>query len=358
MAYDMDYKHDDPKHDPKGDPSPAPTSDDDIITTTTTDDDVTKIGALADGFANTAINSTEIDDDSTGYVGGLANGDNRNNTDNSTNVDVDVKTDISADNGNNRDNEYDWSYSAKSDDHTDNSTYSDDDSYIKQTTIDDSDSSTDYDWSYYAKSDDHSQVDDHSKVDDHSYSKTTTDTDVTQTTDSHNAENSFNKSDDDFATISGVKDFDNLGVAGRDLTFDIGDDFSFTLNLNDILNGTYGDGNSAAFNVIQTNNLVDQDNAYEFSMNNQHANNQLQATGGDSDGASGMELDGKTWNLSAGDDATGTSTADSSAILANSGFHLELVQGANMLSNAFDTHVSGTDMHTTNVGEDTSGAGA
>lgn len=352
--YDMDYKHDDPKNDP------APAGGDTTTNTTTDDDTVVKVGALADGLANSAINSTEVSDDSTGYVGGIANGDNRGNTDNSTDTDINVKADISANNGNDRDNDYDWNYSVKTDDHSDNSTfnYSDDDTSIKQTSDDHSDSSTNYDWSYVAKSDDHSIVDDHSKTDDHSYTKTTTDTDVTQTSDSHNAMDSFNKSDDDFATISGVKDFDNLGVAGHDLTFDIGDDFAFTLNLNDILNGSYGDGNSAAFNVVQTNNLVDQDSAYNFNMNNQHANNQLQANAAESDGGDGMNLDGKTWNLHAGDDATGTSTADSSAILANSGFHMELVQGANMLSNAFDTHVSGTDMHTSTSGEDSSGAGA
>jgi hypothetical protein len=66
-------------------------------------------------------------------------------------------------------------------------------------------------------------------------------------------------------------------------------------------------------------------------------------------------MDGKGWDLKAGDDVAGTSTADASAILANSGFHLELVQGANMLSNAVDSSVIGGNSHVSDVGEDTSG---
>jgi len=48
---------------------------------------------------------------------------------------------------------------------------------------------------------------------------------------------------------------------------------------------------------------------------------------------------------------TGSSTANASAIVANSGFHLELVQGANMLSNTLDSTISGGDLH--HSGEDT-----
>ncbi|MBB3593073.1 hypothetical protein FHX08_003417 [Rhizobium sp. BK529] len=51
------------------------------------------------------------------------------------------------------------------------------------------------------------------------------------------------------------------------------------------------------------------------------------------------------------DAGTGPSTAGASAILASSGFHLELVQGANMLSN---TSGIGGNSHVSDVAEDTS----
>ncbi|MFP3600024.1 hypothetical protein, partial [Chryseobacterium sp. SIMBA_029] len=45
------------------------------------DTETNNIGALADGFlGNTAINDPDTSDNSTAYIGGLANGDNRDNT--------------------------------------------------------------------------------------------------------------------------------------------------------------------------------------------------------------------------------------------------------------------------------------
>lgn len=41
------------------------------------------------------------------------------------------------------------------------------------------------------------------------------------------------------------------------------------------------------------------------------------------------------------------------AILANSGFHFEFVQGANLLTNSIDSSVVGNDSSYSNVGEDT-----
>jgi hypothetical protein len=79
----------------------------------------------------------------------------------------------------------------------------------------------------------------------------------------------------------------------------------------------------------------------------------LNANAGTADSAEGMEMDGRGWDLKAGDDATGSSAADASAILANSGFHLELVQGANLLSNTVDSSVIGGNSHVSDVGEDT-----
>ncbi|MGO4135068.1 fibrinogen-binding protein [Rhizobium brockwellii] len=312
------------------------------------DTEITKVGALADGFANSAINSTEIEDDSTGYVGGVANGDNRDNTDNSVDVDVKAEIDVAANNGNNRDNEYDWSYK------------SDDDTSTKTTTITDTDTKTDYDWSYDSKS--YSDNDTDTKTITDTDTKTVTDTDIKTVTDtdtktvsdSNNTSDSFNKTDTDFAVIEDVKD-SNLGVAGHDLTFNLGDDFSFTLDVDSILNNSLtGEGNDSGFSAIQANHLADQDNAWNTTMNNQHADNHLKADGGDASSAEGMEMDGKGWDLKAGDDATGSSAADASAILANSGFHLELVQGANLLSNTVDSSVIGGNSHVSDVGEDTS----
>lgn len=321
------------------------------------DDDITKIGALSDGFANTATNSTEVDDGAVGYVG-AANGDNRNNdydstntttnTDASTDIDVDAKIDVAIGNGNDRDNDYDWSYNSKSDDDVTNTT----------TNTSTSSSSSDYDWSYDSKSFSYSDDD----------TKTVTDTDIKQTSDddvittttntsnenSHNYSESFYKSDTDFAVLDGVKDFDNLGIAGRDLTFNLGDDFSFTLDVDSILNNSLGgEGADTGFSVIQANHLADQDNAWNFSMNNEDANNNLKADGGTATGADGVDMDGKGWDLSAGDDLSGVSTANASAILANSGFHMELVQGANMLSNSVDSTITGGNSAVTDVGEDT-----
>ncbi|GGE12819.1 fibrinogen-binding protein [Rhizobium anhuiense] len=305
--------------------------------------EITKVGALADGFANSAVNSTEVDDGSTGYVG-VANGDNRDNTDNS----VDVKAEISASNGDNRDNDYDWSYK------------SDDDTSVKTTTITDTDTKTDYDWSYDSKS--YSDNDTDTKTITDTDTKTVTDTDIKTITDtdtktvsdSNNTSDSFNKTDTDFAVIEDVKDFDNLGVAGHDLTFNLGDDFSFTLDVDSILNNSLsGEGNDSGFSAVQANHLADQDQAWNIKMDNGGADNHLKADAGHADSAEGIEMDGKGWDLKAGDDASGSSTADASAVLANSGFHLELVQGANLLSNTVDSSVIGGNSHVSDVGEDT-----
>lgn len=311
--------------------------------------EITKVGALADGFANSAINSTEVDDGSTGYVGGVANGDNRDNTDSSVDVAVKADVDITADNGDNRDNEYDWSYK------------SDDDVSVKTTTITDTDTKSDYDWSYDSKT--YSDNDTDTKTITDTDTKTVTDTDIKTVTDtdtktvsdSNNTADSFNKTDTDFAVLDNVKDFDNLGIAGHDLTFNLGDDFSFTLDVDSILNNSLtGEGNDSGFSAVQANHLADQDQAWNIKMDNSGAENHLKADAGTANGAEGMEMDGKGWDLKAGDDASGTSTADASAILANSGFHLELVQGANLLSNTIDSSVIGGNSHVSDVGEDTS----
>jgi hypothetical protein len=313
------------------------------------DDDITKIGALSDGFANTATNDTSVEDSNVG----AANGNNRNNdnSDNSTNTDIDAKVDVAVGNGDNRDNEYDWSYDSKT------VSLSDNDTNTKTTTITDTDTKVDYDWSYDSKTVSMSDNDTNIKT------TTVTDTDIknisdddtTNTSGSFNSSESFYKSDTDFAVLDDVKDFGNLGIAGGDLTFNLGDDFSFTLDVDNVLNSSLNGGShNTGFSLVQANHLADQDVAYDVKMNNGGAENHLKADAGTAYGAEGVDMDGKGWDLKAGDDVAGTSTADASAILANSGFHMELVQGANMLSNAVDVSIIGGNSHITDVGEDTS----
>lgn len=326
--------------------------------------DETNVGALANGFANSAINETEIKDDSTGYVGGVANGDNRNNTDNSVDVDVDAKIDVEANNGSNRDNSYDWDYDSKTTTVNDNDTktVTDTDIDTDMKSVTGSYNSSEYDWSYDSKSysdndtktvtdtDIDTDIKTISDNDSKSISDNDTKTVTTTTTDS------FNHTDTDFAVLEDVKDFDNLGIAGRDLTFNIGDDFSFSLDVDKILNDALdGAGNDSGFSAIQANHLADQDVAYDLRMNNEDADNNLKADGGTAHGSEGVDMDGKGWDLKAGDDVAGSSVADASAILANSGFHFELVQGANLLTNAIDSSIVGGNHTVTDVGEDTSG---
>lgn len=332
------------------------------------DTETNNIGALADGFlGNTAINDPDTSNGSTAYIGGLANGDNRDNTtntdnsdnsDNSNNSDnSDNSSDITVDatldllNGNNRDNSYDWDYDSK----TTNTNINDNDTK----TITDTDVKSDFDWSYDSKS--YSDNDINTKTD--TDIKTVTDTDVKTTTtsdsfntadsfnktdnDTTNTADSFNKSDDDFATVHDVKDFDNLGIAGGDVNFNLGDNFSFTLDVDNILNGSLGGGN--AFNAIQANHLADQDSVWSMKMDAAHASNSVSTAGNSATGAEGIDLGHHGgWTGGAGDDVNGSSVADASSILANSGIHMELVQGANMLSNTFDA--IGHDSNT--VGQD------
>ena len=314
-------------------------------------DDITKIGALSEGFANTSTNDATVDDSNVGTANGENrnndNSDNSDNSNNSTNVDVDAQIDVAVGNGDNRDNDYDWSYDSKS--------YSDNDTTVKTSTETSTEIKTDYDWSYESKSysDNDTNVKTVTDTDTKtfSYSDDDTTTTTTTTSDSFNSADSFYKSDDDFGNIAGVKDVGNLGIAGGDLTFNLGDDFSFTLDVDNILNSSLnGEGNDTGFSLVQANHLADQDQAWDVRMDNGGAQNHLSANAGDAFGAEGM--DGKGWDLKAGDDAAGTSTADASAILANSGFHLELVQGANMLSNAVDVSVTGGNSHVSDTGED------
>lgn len=297
------------------------------------------IGALADGLANTAISDTDVDDNSTGYVGGLGNGDNRNN-------------DQSSDNDNNGNTTNTTSTSSDNDVYSDNDnytkTYSDDDNTAVNTAV-----NTAID---IAVSDNDSYTKTYSDNDVISDNDTSSDNDVWQWSDSSqdndNTTSTSSSQDNDFATLHDVKGIDNLGIAGEDLSYDIGDDFSFNLDVSDVLNGGAGD---AGFNIVQANNLADQDVSYGMKMMNEGAENHLSANGGWAYGDDGLNIDancGDDWDLGAGDDLSATSTADASAILANSGFHQELIQGANIVSNAVDITVTGGNSTVTDVGQD------
>ncbi|OCP15264.1 hypothetical protein [Ensifer sp. LC163] len=312
-------------------------------------DDDLKVGALADGLATSAANDLKVDDGSTSNVG-IANGNDRNNysdssQDNDTHIKTDIDTDIKTEANENGDNRNNYT-----------------------------DSSTDYDYDYKDNSKVETDIDQKNNGDnrDNSYdwdydSKVTTKTDIDtdiKTEANENGDNRNNysssdndiitKSDDDFATLKDVKDFGNLGIAGGDLAFNIGDDFSFNLNVDHILNKSLeGAGNDTGFSVVQANNLADQDQAYDIKMNNSGATNDLRADGGHSDGGDGLNFDTKSdWDLKAGDGINGSTTSDSSAVLANSGFHQEIVQGANLVSNTVDSSVIGGNSHTTDAGHD------
>lgn len=312
-------------------------------------DDITKIGALSDGFANTATNDSSVDDSNVG----VANGGNRDNTynsqDNSQNLDVDAKVQVATDNGDNRDNSYDWNYDSKTVNYNDADTNSNN----KSVNVNDADTNvkSDYDWSYDSKTDSHNDTKTitHTDTDTKTFNYSNTDTDVKTNTDSFNS--SFAKSDSEFGTLEHLKDIGNVGVAGGDIAFNLGDNLSFSLNFDNVLNNSLtGGGNDTAFSLVQASHLADQDTAYNVSMNNQDAHNDLSTSGGTAHGAEGMDMDGKGWDLKVGDDATGSSSTNASSILANSGYHLELVQGANLLTNSFEGSVIGGDSHHT--GED------
>jgi hypothetical protein len=295
-------------------------------------DDDLKVGALADGLATSAVNSTEVDDGSTGLVG-VANTNNSNNT-NTTDTDVDVKDNgdnrDNDNNGDNRDNSYDWDYDNKVITKIDTDT----DINIKDNG-DNRDNSYDYDYKSITKTDTdiHTEANNNGdNRDNYAYSDSST----------------HSNYDYDFGTIKDVHDVGNLGVAGGDLTFNLGDDYSFNLNVDGVLNDALG-GSGAAFSLVQANNLADQDQAYDLRMQNQDASIDLRADGGHSH-ADGLDLDPTlNWNgvPSVGHDMTGTASADSSAIIANSGFHQEVVQGANLLTNSSDITVIGGDHHET-----------
>jgi hypothetical protein len=323
-------------------------------TDTTQTDDHSKVAALADGFANSAVNSTEVDSGATGLVG-VGNSSNSNN---SSSTDTSSQ---SNDNGNNRGNDY--SYDTKVNTSTDNSSYNNQvtdtdtkvttltntkDSYNDITSTKDSGNTSTKD---SGNSYNYSDSSTHLKDSGNSLSETYNKDSGNYTSDSSTHQSTT--SEYDFGTLKDIGEVSgNVGIAGGDLAFNLGDNYSFNLNLDNILNNSLsGDGTHTGFSLVQANNLADQDTAYNVSMNNANASNNLSSQGGDAHSDPGIGFDSKlSWDPStpiAGHDLSGTSTANGSSILANSGYHQELVQGANMVSNTSDIAITGGDHHDT-----------
>ncbi|MCZ4091375.1 hypothetical protein [Sinorhizobium psoraleae] len=164
-------------------------------------------------------------------------------------------------------------------------------------------------------------------------------------------------SDNELAAPDEASGSDNPGMPG-DVTLDLGGDpLSSSLNLDHILNHSQiGFGNDGGFSIVQANSLADQDHAYSIKMNSSNADNVPAADRGHAESGDGTHFGAISgWDLKVGHELDASSTADASASLANAGFHQEIVQGANLLSNAVDVNVVGGDLHATSIGQDSDG---
>lgn len=149
--------------------------------------------------------------------------------------------------------------------------------------------------------------------------------------------------------------FGNVGIAA-DVTFNLGDDLSFSLNLGRVLEHSLSAvGTDTGFTLVQANSLADQDHAYSVKMDNTNGN-APHADGGHAGGGDGMHFGTSSdWDLKGGHELDGSAKANASTTLADAGFHQEIVQGANLLSNAVDVNVVGGDLHVTSIGQDSDG---
>jgi hypothetical protein len=329
----------------------------------TADDDL-KVGALADGLASTATDKSDVDDSAIGVANASDSNNGSNNDSSTTNTDNSEANN----NGDNRSNDYDFdlkvinatntsnstSTSTETDDHTKTvsindpkHSYNTDDSY-------NTDSSTHTKDSYNADSSTHVKDSGNTfdYADSSSHVKDSGNTFDYADSSSH-ANDSYNSdSSSHWGTLDDVTNGGNIGIAGGDLNFHLGDDFSFNLNLDNVLNNALnGEGNDTGFTLAQANNLADQDQAYSISMDNSGAHNNLHSSGGDPTGGVGVGYDVSHEHHAGAGDATNTaghdqsSSVDASSILANSGFHQEIVQGANLVSNAADISITGGNDH-------------
>ncbi|MCA1441289.1 hypothetical protein I6F07_13910 [Ensifer sp. IC4062] len=150
--------------------------------------------------------------------------------------------------------------------------------------------------------------------------------------------------------------FGNVGVAA-DVTFNLGDDLSFSLHLDSILEHSLSAvANDAAFTIVQANSLADQDHAYSVKMDNANPDNAPNADGGPAESGASMHFGASSdWDLRVSHELDAGAKADASATLASGEFHQEIVQGANLLSNAVDVNVVGGDLQVTSSGQDSDG---
>jgi hypothetical protein len=331
-------------------------------------DDDLKVGALADGLASTATDKSDVDDSAVG-VANASDSNNGSNNDSSTDTsNSDSSNHEANDNGDNRDNSYDYDTKVITATNTSTSSSSDSstDDHSKTVTLDNTEHSYNTDDSYNTdvsnKTEDSYNSDSSSHVKDsgNSFSYADSSTHVkdsgntfdyadssTQVKDSNNSDSSSH-----WGTLDDVTNGGNLGIAGGDLNFHLGDDYSFNLNLDNVLNNALnGEGNDTGFTLAQANNLADQDQAYSISMDNSGAHNNLDSTGGDPTGGVGVGYDVSHEHHAGAGDASNSaghdqsSSIDSSSILANSGYHQEIVQGANLVSNASDISITGGNDH-------------
>ncbi|WEX77126.1 hypothetical protein PYH37_005500 [Sinorhizobium numidicum] len=159
-----------------------------------------------------------------------------------------------------------------------------------------------------------------------------------------------NKADDGTETAdTQIADVESPGTVGGDLAFNLPDDFSLTLSVDHLLTSASADsGDGTGFSVEQANSLADQEQVHDARVNSDGGTHP-DATGGDADGCNNLNSD-TAWDLKGDEDAG--SSIDPSTLLASSGFHHEIVQGANLLSKVVDASVVGGDPNLTSVGPD------
>lgn len=322
-------------------------------------DDDLKVGALADGLASTATDKSDVSDSAIGVAN---TADSNNHNDNSTTDSSDNSSHEANDNGNNRDNSYDYDLkvinASNSESSSSTSTSTSTDDHTKTINLD----SGNTDSSVHNKDSGNTDSSTHVKDSGNTFDYADSSTHVKDSGNTFSyADSSSHVSDSgntDSSThydLGNLKDVDNsggIGIAGGDLNFHLGDDYSFNLNLDNVLNHALnGAGNDTGFTLAQANNLADQDQAYNISMDNSGAHNNLHSTGGDPTGGVGVGYDVSHEHHAGAGDASNSaghdqsSSIDSSSILANSGYHQEIVQGANLVSNASDISITGGNDH-------------
>ncbi|THK35426.1 hypothetical protein EHS39_24755 [Ensifer sp. MPMI2T] len=150
--------------------------------------------------------------------------------------------------------------------------------------------------------------------------------------------------------------FGNVGIAA-DVTFNLGDDLSSSLNLDRFLEHSLSAvGNDTGFTIVQANSLADQDHAFSVKMDNANPDNASNADGGHAESGAGIHFGASSdWDLRVSHELDAGAKADASATRASGEFHQEIVQGANLLSNTVDVNVVGGDLHVTSGGQDGDG---